>query len=115
MENNGTKVIEGLHIDVEAAELSDLLMQRAAYHNKRVEYYETKVKELEKVEATMAEEAERINKMSNSSPRDEVRAARAEAQSHREKASSYKFLAAHVVVGATYRLGEHDLARYHLG
>ena len=100
--------IEGLRIDVKAAEMKKLLLARLEYHRKRKTHYEQQAKKLAQIDAALAKEAETFSKTSNASPAETMQAA---IKKHYDQAIYYKFMAEHVIAGATYRLSENDLFR----
>mgnify|MGYP001564625174 FL=1 len=103
-----TQIITGLHIDVPSDELKGLLLARLKYHEAKVEFYSKQFEELRKVDVAMAADAETFSKTSNRSPSESLEQA---VKKHKDQAIYYKFVAEHLVVGATYRLDEHALVK----
>lgn len=102
------EIINGLQIDIKAAELKEMLLGRLKYHEARVEVYQKQHEQLSKVERVLSEEAEAIGKVSNTSPVESVLSA---LKKHKDQAIYYRFMHDHVVEGAVYRLPEADLVR----
>lgn len=103
------ELIQGLHIDVSAAELKGLLEKRVEYHAHKTEIYERQLADLTKIDKTMADEAEEQGKYTNNT--NAADAMKRTVKDHRDQGTFMKFLAAHIVTGATYRLAEADLQR----
>jgi hypothetical protein len=103
-----SQIIEGLHVDVSSTELKLLLLGRLKYHEDKAGFYEKQLVEMKKLDQVMAEEAAQIGKTSNRSPAESIDGA---IKNHKDQAIFYKFVAEHVIEGATYRLDEQDLQR----
>lgn len=97
-------MIEGLEFDVKASEMKVHLYTRVEHHDKKAKWHSDKAEEI----GQGFTEDETRHKMSNSisNPKEQFVAS---ARRHRAKASLFRFMAAHVVEGETYRLGESDL------
>lgn len=105
---NGLQIISGIQIDVPADELKRLLLGRLEYHQEKVKAYEKQMTQLVEMERSLADEADRIGKTSNASPKESVQQA---ITKHKDKSIYYRFVAEHVVANAVYRLSENDLVR----
>ena len=101
-------MIEGLHVDVSAAELKELLLGRLKYHDDKVSHYEKQLGEMEKIDRALAEEAEVFSKTSTASPKKSLEQA---VQKHKDQTIYYRFMSTHLVMNETYRLSEADLTR----
>lgn len=102
------ELIQGLHIDISGKELKGLLEGRLKYHADKVAAYEKQFIQFDKVDRALAEDAELISKTNSASPRQSLEQA---IKKHKDQTIYYKFMADHVVVVATYRLGEQELSR----
>lgn len=101
--------IEGIHIDIKGTELQERFTQLAEYHATKVEEYEKKRVDLARIDAELAKEAAEIGKYtSNNRGSDTIVSL---IDRHKDQAVYCKFMAEHVVVSATYRLDEGDLAK----
>ena len=94
-------MIQGLHIDITAAELGAHMNARAEHHRSKAAFYDGKTKELR--EGGLGETGH---------SRDPIRDIEGHAKEHASKAARFAFVAAHLVAGETYRLAEHDLDRW---
>jgi hypothetical protein len=102
------EIINGLQIEVPAAELKVMLEGRLKYHQDKVVAYTKQYEQMAQVEGLLAEEANQIGKTSNRSASDGVKEA---IKKHKDQTVYYKFMSEHVVTSATYRLSENDLVR----
>jgi hypothetical protein len=101
-------MINGLHIDVQGAELRDLLKGRLEYHERRAREYADQLVRLESLQQNMERELGAIQKTSNASPIDSVKQALTR---HKNQVVYYKFVSDHVNLSETYRLSENELER----
>jgi hypothetical protein len=101
------ELIVGLHIDVPGPEMKEIFEGRLRYHKEKVATLEGQIERLRKIDAELADEAENIGKVSNSSTM--AQSLEAQLKKHRDQAVYYTFMVKHVVTGATYRLSQHEL------
>ena len=101
-------MINGLQIDVTAAELKTLLLGRLKFHQDKVSFYEKQLSSMRSVDAALTEEARRMGKTSTAGPIESLEQA---IKKHSDQTIYYKFMADHVVASETYRLAENDLVR----
>lgn len=99
--------IEGIHADIKAAELKELIATRVAYHEERAERYADQLARLEGIDKEMAEQADEISKYANSTTA--AQTMRGTIRSHRNNVTYFRFLGEHLVPDAVYRLSETDL------
>lgn len=103
-----SEVIEGLKIDVPAAELKKMLEGRLEYHQAKAKAYEEQQAQLQKVEDQLGEEAKKLSKVSHATVAETLESS---IKKHKDQIIYYKFMAEHVIPNKTYRLQEHDLTR----
>mgnify|MGYP003453404398 CR=1 FL=1 len=101
-------LIVGLHVDVSGSELKQLLEGRLEHHRARAANYHKQLDDMRKMTQGLDEEAAKISKSSMRSPLDSIEEA---IRKHQNQIVYYTFMAAHVVIAATYRLAENDLLR----
>lgn len=96
-------MIEGLHLEVGAAELAMMMEAREAAHTEKAEQYE-------KQAAALAEVLEGAGRTSV----DPKREVRERGEDYRQKARVLAFLRTHLIAGEVYRLEPDTLHRYGL-
>lgn len=104
-------MIEGLHADVPSAELRELCLSQALFHDGRAEFYTEHAAAMKKLaEATSAVGGQpSLQQYSGRSPNWEDMANKA--REHSSAARHLRFLAEHLVPTEVYRLGHSDLAK----
>ncbi len=107
-----SQIINGLSIDISAEELKGILTSRIGYYNSKAEKYQKHVAVLEKnnaklneLDEELAAEAEDIGKYANSMvTKNDTASWKLKVLTAKNQANYFKFMAEHVVTGATYRL-----------
>lgn len=99
-------MIEGIHVDVLADEMKELLLGRKVHHEKKLSLYKQQLESMLATEAALKEETLSVGKFSNASP---IKTMEESVERHTSCIAFYDFLAKHVVTGETYRLGQDDL------
>ena len=94
-------MIDGLKIDVTAAELEGHLRERSEYHAARSIAYKSQAVGVQEIQE---EDGGSVNYTNSPS-----RSLSESAENHRKKSAYYLFLADHIVKGEIYRLTERDL------
>jgi hypothetical protein len=100
------ELIQGLHIDVPGSEMKTLFEGRLKYHQEKADALGRQIEQFRKLDKALAEEADNIGKVSNSSPAQSLEQS---AKKHRDQTVYYRFMVDHVVMGATYRLSQSEL------
>lgn len=93
-------MIEGLHFDLEYDELQEHLIERAAYHTERADWYQERYDELK------AGGVESDRAVSGGNPLSNMES---NIEKHRQTTQYFDFMAEHLVKNETYRLDESDL------
>lgn len=101
-------LIEGLHIDVPGTEVRDILTKKAEHHAQRHLFYVNELSQLELALGGVPNERERRFSGGHTDPRDSFRA---KIKQHARLLKHTRFLAAHVVPDAIYRLSTGELDR----
>jgi hypothetical protein len=99
-------MIQGIQLDVTAAELIERLGDRIAHHRSRAAACEAQLETLAGVETETYSADESIARIRFGSPREGLRERLRE---HRARAAFLTFLRDHLVPNETYRLTERDL------
>lgn len=90
-------MIEGLHFDVTAVELGDLLLAKANEHDRKAATYREMIEKL-------GDDSARPNVS-----RDPSADAKNQAAHHETEAQAARFMLAHLATGETYRLTKSEL------
>lgn len=98
-------MIEGLIVTLEALELRGLCQSRADFHRGRCDEY---AKNLSALEASAIEGM-------NYTGGDPKRAVKERMDTHRTEQYALQFIAGHLDMNQTYRLGNHDMKRLGIG
>jgi hypothetical protein len=100
-------LIVGLHIDVPGSEIRDLLIKKAEHHALRHASYVRELANLETALGGVPMERQGFS----SHPSDPRQSFRQKVKEHARQLKHTRFLAAHVVLDATYRLSVNELDR----
>lgn len=100
------ELIQGIHIDVPGSEMKSLFESRLKYHQDKVAKLEGQLGVFKQLDKELAEEANEINRGSNSFPASNLEDT---LRKHKNYIVYFKFMVEHVVVDATYRLGKDEL------
>ena len=100
----------GLEVDVPSKAIRDRILEQAEKHDKLAALHELKRKEIEQ-DPTKGLDGFDADELVNAGVSNEQKQHRAKAKTARTKASWCRFVAEHLVVGATYRLDSEDLRR----
>jgi hypothetical protein len=93
-------VIEGMRLQITAAQLHEHLTERESHHRNRAAFYDSKRRELEAA-------GEQPQQLTN----DPVKAMADRATHHHHKAAAFGTWAKYLIPGETYRLDNGDLSR----
>lgn len=92
-------LIQGLHFDIAAEEISAHLQKRYSYHLNRADEYKAQVEAYGQV-------PDEVRAMSGGNPKEQMEKS---VLRHQATAEKFKFMSEHLVDGATYRLNDRDL------
>lgn len=104
-------MIEGLKIDIKAAELQKLLVDRLNHNKERLAYWQAQRKHIETAMGPLAEEVKDAYSKLGSSSQSPLTTADNNIANHRKQILFYGFTSEHLVQDETYRLSEDDLSR----
>jgi hypothetical protein len=103
-------MIEGIKLQLSTEEIRKTVQERIEYHQRKADWAKTEAKRLQPDQDDLDDEAESIGKYTNST-NNPVVSLKQTAKHHRDRATYFRFIEAHLVPNEIYVLTEEDLRR----